>query len=161
MNFRLTLAASVLGIVSFVAGLRTASAQFPGPPQPAVQYESNGLPIGVPETTGGMHGEPMQRYDAQYPWLHGYWQEIPPYSGYAAFRPYNYKHVLSQAQAAGGWGMSPKMPYSQQYWHRYRDRAVVPMYSKRPANPAQESPRISGSSGYGPIISPAGLPGQR
>jgi len=64
-------------------------------------------------------------YDAQYPWLHGYFYRIPAYGGFGAFRPYNYKQVLSQSQAAGGWGMSPQMPYSQQFWHRYQAPASM------------------------------------
>jgi len=101
-------------------------------PTPVTPY-SNGLPVGIPETTGGIYGEPLQRYDAPYPWMHGYVQEIPAYEGYAAFRPYNYKHVFAQSQAAGGWGMSPTMPYAQQFWHRYRKRALMtpdPSYSR-------------------------------
>ena len=101
-----------------------------GQPQAgATVYQSNGLPIGVPETTTGYFGEPLQRYDARYPWLHGYIQEIPAYEGYGAFRPYNYKHIFSQSQAAGGWGMPANLPYSQQFWHRYRQRArMVPQH---------------------------------
>ena len=130
----------LIGAAAAVLSVRTdAFAQGPvaGPP---VVYEtsdvfetSNGLPIGVSEATGGMYGEPMQRFDSQYPWMHGYLQEIPPYAGYGAFRPYNYKHVFSQAQTAGGWGMSPTMPYAQQFWHRYRKRALMmpePTYSR-------------------------------
>ena len=44
---------------------------------------SNGLPIGVPEATGGVYGEQQLRYDSQHPWMHGYWQEIPAYGGFA------------------------------------------------------------------------------
>lgn len=127
--------------------LQTARAQEPIPGPGETVTMSNGLPIGVPETTGGIYGEPLQRYDAQFPWLHGYFQEIPPYSGYAAFRPYNYKHVLSQAQAAGGWGESPTMPYAQQFWHRYRKRARMlpdPAVSESQSG----SPRLSSRSRY-------------
>lgn len=76
--------------------------------------------------TAGLTGsieEELYPYDGPEPWIHGYWQEIPSYGGFAAFRPYNYKHVLSQSQTAGGWGMSAQMPYSQQFWHRYQQRA--------------------------------------
>lgn len=76
-------------------------------------------------TTGGLYGEPLYPYDSQYPWMHGYFQEIPPYAGFRAFRPYNFRHVLSQSQVSGGWGMSPKMPYSQQFWHKYQERAAM------------------------------------
>lgn len=70
-------------------------------------------------------GGELSPYDTPYPWVPGYFQEIPAYGGYAGFRPYNDKHVLSQSQAAGGWGMSPTMPYSQQFWHRYHHRATL------------------------------------
>ena len=57
-------------------------------------------------------------FDCQAPWLHGYTQAIPAYSGFHSFRPYNYKHILNQSQIVGSWGLSPASPYSQQYWHR-------------------------------------------
>ncbi len=57
-------------------------------------------------------------FDWQAPWLHGYTQAIPAYSGFHSFRPYNYKHILNQSQIVGSWGLSPASPYSQQYWHR-------------------------------------------
>jgi hypothetical protein len=75
---------------------------------------------------GGMGtsgSEQLYPYDAPEPWLHGYFQEIPAYGGYKYFRPYNYRHVLSQSQTAGGWGMNPTMAYSQQFWHRYQARS--------------------------------------
>ena len=70
----------------------------------------------------GFEGKYEQRYpfDTQQNWVHGYHQEIPAYGGHVFFRPYNYKDVLSQSQTAAGWGMSPTMPYSQQFWHRYQ-----------------------------------------
>jgi len=150
-----------LAAIAVAIPLHTARGQFPVEGPGVVVETSNGLPIGVPETTGGVYGEPLHRYDAQFPWLHGYFQEIPPYSGYAAFRPYNYKHVLSQAQAAGGWGESPTMPYAQQFWHRYRKRARMlpgPAVSESatggPALSSRSRYRSSGSSG-GPLIIPA------
>ncbi len=148
MKLSLCFAASVVGLVAVIGSEQTVLAQPPFESQPAIEFQSNGLPIGVPETTGGIHGEPMLRFGTQHPWMHGYIQEIPPYSGYAAFRPYNYKHVLSQAQVAGGWGMSPKMPYAQQYWHKYRHRVMImPTYSGRRSSTAQqESPRMSRSN---------------
>ena len=53
-------------------------------------------------------------FDAQDPWLHGYYQETPAYAGFHAFRPYNYKHVFAQSQLAAEWGGSPTAPYSHQ-----------------------------------------------
>lgn len=120
------------GLTALVFSPVVVSAQQPAGQPAAGPHVSNGLPVGTPETTGGIYGEPLQRYDVPYPWFHGYFQEIPPYEGYAAFRPYNYKHVFAQSQAAGGWGMSPQMPYAQQFWHRYRKRALMmpdPSYS--------------------------------
>jgi len=75
--------------------------------------------------------EQLYPFDAPEPWLHGYHQEIPAYGGFNNFRPYNYKHVLSQSQAAGGWGMPPTMPYSQQYWHRYHQQAAMKQHISR------------------------------
>lgn len=164
---RLLLAA--LCFAAVIASSHAAFAQSPEvvlPPQgPIGEYTSNGLPIGVPETTGGIYGEPLQRYDAAYPWLHGYFQEIPAYGGFGAYRPYNYKHVFAQSQASGGWGMSPTMPYSQQFWHRYRKRALMstetysesapppePTEPPGPAIPPQVSRRAPSD---GPRIIPA------
>lgn len=100
-----------------------------------------GTPAGYPaasigEVTSsgltGSYGEQLYPYEAQEPWLHGYFQEIPAYGGYHSFRPYNYKHVLSQSQTAAGFGMSPVMPYSQQFWHRYENRANLSPYANEP-----------------------------
>jgi hypothetical protein len=62
-------------------------------------------------------------YDAPDPWTHGYFQEIPAYGGFHAFRPYNYKHVQAQSQLAAEWGLSPTAPYSQQFWRAYHPSA--------------------------------------
>ena len=72
---------------------------------------------------GGGLSDQMLPYDTQDPHHHGYYQRMPSYGGFNSFRPYNYKHALSQAQAAGGWGLPPVMPYSQQFWDRYQFRA--------------------------------------
>lgn len=77
-----------------------------------------GIPGGGASTQGA---EQLYNYDAREPWIHGHFQEIPAYGGYFSFRPYNYKHVLSQSQVAGGWGMSPTMPYSHEYFRRARE----------------------------------------
>lgn len=65
--------------------------------------------------------EPLYRYDDQERWKHGYLQIMPYYHGWHSFRPYNYHHVFNQSQTAAGWGMSPAMPYSQQFWHKYEN----------------------------------------
>lgn len=99
-------------------------------------YYGDGQPVGPdgsmvadfsagPDGNGFGEGEQVYPYSAPMPWLHGYVKEIPAYGGFAVFRPYNYKHVLSQSQTAGGWGMSPTMPYSQQYWHQYQPQAAM------------------------------------
>ena len=85
----------------------------------------------------GFEGQYEQRYpfDTQQNWVHGYFQEIPAYGGHAFYRPYNYKDVLSQSQTAAGWGASPQMPYSQQFWHRYQDRATMLKLSSQTPHP--------------------------
>lgn len=86
----------------------------------------------------GFEGQFEQRYpfDNQQNWTHGYFQEIPAYGGHVFFRPYNYKDVLSQSQTAAGWGAAPQMPYSQQFWHRYQDRATMLKMSDTRSAPA-------------------------
>ncbi len=85
----------------------------------------------------GHEGQFEQRYpfDTQQNWVHGYFQDIPAYGGHNFFRPYNYKDVMSQSQTSAGWGMSPTMPYSQQFWHRYHDQATMLKLSR--SNPGQ------------------------
>ena len=88
------------------------------------QYDPAGYSGGYAEGVSGPLGsDQLYPYDAQETWQHGYIQYMPFYGAYKHFRPYNYKNVLSQTQTAAGWGMSPKMPYSQQYWHRYHERS--------------------------------------
>ena len=59
-------------------------------------------------------------YDQQDTWLHGQYQRVPSYAGYNSFRPYNYRHVAAQSQIAANWGGTGGMPYSQQFWNRYK-----------------------------------------
>ncbi len=88
------------------------------------QYDPAGYSGGYAEGVSGPLGsDQLYPYDAQETWQHGYIQYMPFYGAYKHFRPYNYKNVLSQSQTAAGWGMSAKMPYSQQYWHRYHERS--------------------------------------
>lgn len=143
------LAASVLGSGPYSYGPPTYS---PGPAPTPVQTYDEVTASGV----SGGYGDQLYTYEQQDPWLHGYFQEIPPYGGHHYFRPYNYKHVLSQSQTAAGFGMSPVMPYSQQFWHRYENRANLSPYSNEPgamppmptapAAMPQEFPGV----GYGP-----------
>ncbi len=82
-----------------------------------------GNPYDSVSAGGGGGGDQLYPFDSPEPWLHGYFQEIPAYGGYASFRPHNYKHVLAQMDVAGRWGISPTMAYSHQWYHRYRQRA--------------------------------------
>jgi hypothetical protein len=72
---------------------------------------------------GGGGGDQLYPLDSPEPWLHGYFQEMPAYSGYSSFRPHNYKHVLAQMQTASRWGIPANMPSSHQWYHQYRQRA--------------------------------------
>lgn len=89
-----------------------------------------GGPVGGPMGSGSGMGGPTANREQLFPfdiyetWAHGYFQDMPVYGGYRNFRPYNYKHVLSQSQVAGGWGMSPNMPYSHEYFRR-REQASL------------------------------------
>lgn len=94
-------------------------------------------------------GDRLYNYDAYEPWVHGYWQEIPAYGGFCFYRPYNYKHVLSQSQVAGGWGMSPTMPYSHEYFRRGREQGT---YEKKSS--AIERPEPSEQVRWQPPVSP-------
>lgn len=57
--------------------------------------------------------------------MHGYFQQMSAYPGNHYFRPYNYKHALSQADLSYRWGNQQGMPYSHQWWHRYQMRASI------------------------------------
>jgi hypothetical protein len=82
--------------------------------------------IGVPGVMysgaiAGGTGCQLYPYDRQDPWLHGQFQRVPAYGGFSSFRPYNYRHVLSQTQIATSvWGSAHGHAYSQQFWNRYR-----------------------------------------
>ena len=73
----------------------------------------------------GSNHDTLLPYDSQETWMHGYFQGIGAYSGTQYFRPYNYKHVFSQADLSYRWGQTHGMPYSQQWWHRYQSRAAL------------------------------------
>lgn len=79
--------------------------------------------------------EPLFYYDEQERWKHGYIQMMPYYHGFHSFRPYNYHHVFSQSSTAQGYGMSPVMPYSQQFWHRYEHMADLSQGNHEPVFP--------------------------
>lgn len=116
---------------------------------------------------GQGRGDPFYPYDGPEPWLRGQWQEIPAYGGYHFFRPYNYKHVLSQSQVAGGWGMNPVMPYSQSFFarnhtHYSSDRRTWdsrgPTYQAELSRPRLQQPTVSQPGGptFGATVDPAG-----
>ena len=73
---------------------------------------------------GGPVTDPYLNYDAYEPWVHGYWQELPAFGGYAYFRPYNYRHVYVQSEVATSWQTSAQMPYSQEYYRRAREQGL-------------------------------------
>jgi len=82
--------------------------------------------IGIPGVmhsgmiAGGCGGQ-LYPFDQQDPWLHGHFQRVPAYGGFATFRPYNYRHVFSQTQIATSvWGAPHGQAYSQQFWNHYR-----------------------------------------
>jgi hypothetical protein len=91
---------------SLIAGATIVSA---APPTPVVA-----VPGYAPMPSAVGCSESRYPFDAQHPWLHGYYQETPAYAGFHAFRPYNYKHVFAQSQLAAEWGGSPTAPYSHQ-----------------------------------------------
>jgi len=92
-----------------------ASGYGTGPVSYSGSYSGVGGPVGL--GSGGY--DQLYPFDDARPWVHGYFQEIPSYGGYSKFRPYNYRHVLSQSQTAAGWGMSPTAGYSQEVFRRY------------------------------------------
>lgn len=94
-------------------------------------YEA-AYPMTSEGVTSGIYGDPLYPFDSQYPWQHGYFQEISPYSGYHYFKPYNYRHVLSQTQTASGWGITPQLAYSQHFWNRYQEQATWKNYTLPP-----------------------------
>ncbi|MCA9013794.1 MAG: hypothetical protein KDA77_00555 [Planctomycetaceae bacterium] len=96
-----------------------------------IPYEAN-YPMTSAGVTSGIYGDPLYPFDSQYPWQHGYFQEISPYSGYHYFKPYNYRHVLSQTQTASGWGITPQLAYSQHFWNRYQEQATWKNYALPP-----------------------------
>lgn len=102
-------------------GDQTANAYFANPYgnyrlNPAMQPASPG---------GGPVTDPYLNYDAYEPWVHGYWQELPAFGGYAYYRPYNYRHVYVQSEVAASWGTSTQMPYSQEYFRRAREQGIL------------------------------------
>ncbi len=126
---------------------------------PSPSETPNAPPLRDAYNQYGFEGQYEQRhaFDTQQNWVHGYFQEIPAYGGHVFYRPYNYKDVLSQSQTAAGWGMSPTMPYSQQFWHRYHDQAVMLKMSRANGGvPASTTPSTLPFPTSQPMILPAG-----
>lgn len=98
-------------VFAFAVTLMSAASAQAQVGMPGIEYSN---------TVAGGDGVQLYPYDQQDPWLHGYFQRYPAYGGFASFRPYNYRHVFSQTQIATGWGSSHGMPYSQQFWNKYR-----------------------------------------
>lgn len=137
---------SALSAWILVAGLSTGQVIYePAPTDvvPGTVAPGSGVPIYEEAGTGlGGSGDPLFPYDATEPWMHGYFQEIPAYGGYAHFRPHNYKHVFAQSQVSAGWGFSPQHPYSQQFWHRYESMSSMRLHL--PSYPSPAAPRRPG-----------------
>lgn len=101
---------------------RPVSGGYSPPMVPQFGHLTGGLPAVTPPPLLDMQMCPplMYPFDQTDPWLHGYFQRHPVYGGYTSFRPYNYRDIAAQAQIAVQQGAPPGMPYSQQFWNRYR-----------------------------------------
>jgi len=86
----------------------------------AIQTQVGSPGIEYGNTIAAGDGVQLYPYDQQDTWLHGHFQRVPSYGGFSSFRPYNYRHVYAQTQLAQTWGHAHGMPYSQQFWNRYR-----------------------------------------
>jgi len=156
MTSRAILVAAVMVCVVDVADGQVAQPYYA--PQQVVggagEYVSDALPMTAPGVPSGQVGMPgiqysgaiaagdggqLYPYDRQDPWLHGHFQRVPAYGGFASFRPYNYRHVYSQTQLANAWGMSHGMPYSQQFWNKYRSSYLNGNLHSQPAAASSES----------------------
>lgn len=100
--------AIVVAIILNAAVAAAANAQSALPPQP------------FSDTIAAGEGVQTYPFDQQDTWIHGHFQRYPAYGGFSSFRPYNYSHVVAQSQLAAAWGAPHGMPYSQQFWNRYR-----------------------------------------
>lgn len=121
---------TVLAIAICCISLSSASAQ------EYVSDHSVGMPgVMYDGSIGAGYGGQLYPYDRQDPWLHGHFQRMPAYGGFHSFRPYNYRHVFAQRQISSGvWGSSHGLPYSQQFWNRYRtDYLNGNLHSQGPA----------------------------
>lgn len=118
------------------------------------QYPDGGQYIGAASVGSS---EPMYYYDEQDRWKHGYIKVMPYYHGFHSFRPYNYHHVFGQSTTAQGFGMSPVMPYSQQFWHKYEHMADLSQGNHEPVYPG--TPPTEENSHYPKPIKETEIPG--
>ncbi len=117
----------VCALLVLLSAVGLSVSAWAGPPA-AVESSNAQPPMGSPAC-----GEARYPFDAQDAWLHGYFQEVPAFDGFAAFRPYNYKHVFVQSQIAAGWGMTS--PYSQQIGQHPRAQAArTRLWNVRPVS---------------------------
>jgi hypothetical protein len=100
---------------------------------------------------GSAAGVQLYPFDQQDTWIHGHFQRYPSYGGYASFRPYNYKHVAAQSQIAAGWGAPLGMPYSQQFWNRYRGNYLEGQAHIRSQNAPLTIPRSNDAAAARPV----------
>ena len=130
-------------VAAVVTAVVTASAQAQPHPQAQSLVGSPGIEYG--NTISAGDGVQLYPYDQQDPWLHGHFQRVPSYGGFASFRPYNYRHVFAQTQLAQSWGHAHGMPYSQQFWNRYRGSYLEGnLHSSN--QPMMENPQMPGYS---------------
>lgn len=111
-----------------------------------VMYADPGMWSSGPST-----GVDLYPYDQQDTWIHGHFQRYPSYGGYASFRPYNYKHIAAQSQIAAGWGAPLGMPYSQQFWNRYRGNYLEGQPHIRSQNAPLNIPRSGDAAAARPV----------
>lgn len=136
-------------------------------------YDTGYVSGGGMYSSGGSLGAPQYGHEELYNfdhydnWVHGYFQEIPHYHGYGAFRPYNWKHALSQSQISGGWGMPHNQPYNNGFYRKFErypapqtEETLAPNYEsapimRRPPASVTEQPSLLRSSSYrAPISTP-------
>lgn len=127
--------AIVVALIFNAAVVGTANAQSALPPQP------------FSDTIAAGEGVQTYPFDQQDTWIHGHFQRYPAYGGFSSFRPYNYSHVIAQSQLAAAWGAPHGMPYSQQFWNRYRGSYLDGhLHHQAPAqlvNPPEAEPALA------------------
>lgn len=64
----------------------------------------------------GQNSQPMYRFNAQPPWLHGFHSYRSPFAGHTTFRPSNYRQAAARAQFMTG--------YTPGFWANYSYRPL-------------------------------------